>query len=86
MEKWASGSLTPLQADARPVQDRERWRQHGLDLATGSRVLQGKSGKRSAVETPGQKRPLSDSNLNLNAMDCARKGLIKKAAGDREVT
>ena len=73
MEKWGSGSLTPLQAHARPVRDRLRRRQHGLDLAAGSRVLQWKSGQRSAVETLGRKRPLSDTNLNLNAMDRARK-------------
>ena len=83
MQKWKSEPMTPSQIHARLMRDRKRRKQQGPDLTTVWRFLKGKSHKRSAVETGVRKRSLSDANLN--AMDRARKLLIKKADGDREV-
>ena len=83
-QSWKSESLSPMQIHARLVRERKRAKKQGPDLTTVRRFLNGKSHKRSPVESRGRKCVLSDANLN--AMNRVRKKLIKQADGDREIT
>ena len=84
IQAWKSECLSPVQIHARLMRDRKRSKKQGPDLTTVRRFLNGKSHKRSSVETRGRKRSLSDANLN--AMNRVRKKLIKQVDGDREIT
>ena len=55
----------------------------GPDLTSVRRALKGSTFKRSKVETRGRKRALT--NVNLKALDKARKRLIKEADSQYEV-
>ena len=82
IQNWKSKSWTPVQIHAQLTKDRTCTRQRGPDLTTARRFVKGKTFKRSAVETRGRKRVLSDRNLAT--MDRARDTLITKADGERD--
>ena len=78
----ASG-CTPLEVHCRLRAARRRVRKDGPSLSTVRRALKGQTFKRSGRETRGRHRILSSTNLR--AANGARKKLITKAKGEKEV-
>ena len=78
----ASG-CTPMEVHGRLHAARRRGRKEGPSLSTVRRALKGQTFKRSGKETRGRPRILTTTNLRT--ANRARKELIKKAKGEKEI-
>ncbi len=82
---WKEGGHTPIEIHARLVKGRkaEKPKRKGPDLTTVRRYIKGKTFKRSAVETRGRKKVLTQKNLQR--LDEVRQEMITKVDGERGV-
>ena len=78
-----SAGKTPVEVRALLQRARTARGQPGPDLTTVRRALRGATRKRARVETRGRKAKMTI--VKLRALDAARRRLIQRAEGEREV-
>ena len=81
--EWRTRGMGAVEIHAKLVAARRKRRQQAPNITTVRRALSGKTHRRGRVETRGRKKKLSD--VNVRRIEAARKELIKKADGEREV-
>ena len=83
MQAWKMQDVSTIDMYRRLQRARSTGGGDGPNLATARRAVRGITHKRGRVETRGRKRILSTANVR--ALNTARKRLIEKADGLKEV-